>query len=89
MKLNPKVNVPYQGEFRGDKIDPKLWTKIGSKMKLLALDFSFINAPYLGRSFQATFSHVLVRGGLRMSSPRFRQWLLELLLLPTYWMTEK
>ena len=24
-----------------------------------------------------------------MSSPSFRQWLLDLLLLPTYWMTEK
>ena len=24
-----------------------------------------------------------------MSIPRFRQWILELLLLPTYWMIEK
>ena len=23
MKLNPKVTVPYQGELRGDEIDPK------------------------------------------------------------------
>ena len=39
MKLNPKVNVPYQSELRGHKIKPKLLTKIGSKMKLLKTGF--------------------------------------------------
>ena len=27
MKLNPKINVSYQGELRGDKIKPKPWTE--------------------------------------------------------------
>ena len=39
MKLNPKVNVAYQGELSGDKIEPKLWTEIGSEMKLLKTGF--------------------------------------------------
>ena len=50
---------------------------------------SSIDAPSLGKIFQVTFSPISLRGDLRMSSPSFRQWLLELLLLPTYWMTEK
>ena len=43
MKLNPKVNVRYQGELRRDKIEPKLWTEIGPKLKLLRIVFSFTN----------------------------------------------
>ena len=37
--MNPKVNMPYQGDLRGDKVEPKLLTKIGSKMKLLRNGF--------------------------------------------------
>ena len=39
MKLNSKVNVPYQSELRGDNIKPKLLIEIGSKMKLLKTGF--------------------------------------------------
>ena len=31
MKLNPKVNVSHQGEFKGDKIGQNFGHKLGQK----------------------------------------------------------